>query len=286
MNNAFGAAGPKGHARMKWQRTYLIGRLPEADAMLLHDRVSRRHAKLVLDDKGGIYLADLGSRHGTFVHRDSEWRRLEGDFVGREEPIRLGGHQTTPALLLDQIARRGKDRTAGGSSDLAEERDVAILIADVVGYSRMMSQDQSGTLNALKNCRRDVVDPEILGHRGRIFGEAGDAVCAEFREAADAVRAAHAIQSALPNRSFGRAAKRVTMRIGIHAGMVIVNGENLFGSAVNIAARLQTLAQPGGICASALIKERATGTGLSFIDLGEKTLKNIPYPVQVYEVGS
>ena len=270
---------------MAWRRSYIIGRAPDSDAVLSHDRVSRRHAKLVADAQGGLYLADLDSRHGTFVHRSGAWQRLAHDFVGADEPVRFGLHQTTPAQLLEQIRRRaGHESTTGSSLDPRDShRQAIVLVADVVGYSRMMSRDPAGTLDALMACRRDAFDPAVLHHRGRIFGEAGDSVCAEFRDADDALRAAKAGLLAVRDRFFGKAQKNIALRIGIHAGEVMVKGDSLYGSAVNIAARLQDLAQPGRICVSALVKEKARKIALPFADLGEKELKNIPYPIQVYE---
>ncbi len=270
---------------LKLRRSYIIGRAPESDAVLSHERVSRRHAKLVIDAEGGLYLADLGSRHGTFVHRGGDWQRLMHDFVGADEPVRFGLYQTTPAQLLEQIRRRpGEQSTAAGSFEVRDShRQAIVLVADVVGFSRMMSHDPDGTLDALKACRRDALDPAILLNRGRIFGAAGDSVCAEFREVDDTLRAAKATLLAVRDRRFGKAQKTISLRIGVHAGEVMVEGDSLYGSAVNIAARLEALAHPGRICVSALVKEKARKTALSFTDLGEKELKNIPYPIQVFE---
>ncbi len=267
------------------RRSYIIGRSPESDAVLSHALVSRRHAKLVTDARGGLYLADLGSRHGTFVHRGGDWQRLSDDFVGADEPVRFGLHQTTPAQLLEQIRRRpGEETTTAASLKTRDShRQAVVLVADLVGYSRMMSHDPEGTLDALKACRRDALDPAILHHRGRIFGAAGDSVCAEFRLVDDALRAAGATLLAVRDRRFGKAKKTMAFRIGVHAGEVMVEGDTLYGSAVNIAARLQALAQPGRICVSALVKDKMRKTALSFTDLGEKELRNIPYAIQVYE---
>jgi len=138
-------------AKPNWRRTYQIGRSPSADVVLSHDGVSRRHARLVLDAQGGLYLDDLGSKHGTFVHRGGGWQRLSHDFVGADEPLRFGLHRTTLAQLLEQIGRRpGNQSTTASVRDVRySHRDAIVLVADVVGYSRMMNRDPDGTLDAL-----------------------------------------------------------------------------------------------------------------------------------------
>jgi len=137
----------------------------------------------------------------------------------------------------------------------------AILAADAAGYSRLMEQDEVGTLRRL-TAYRAILDERIAAHRGRIFGSAGDSVVADFASAVDAVQCAVAVQQALAqNDAAGAAGEPMRFRIGVHVGDVIVQGENLFGDGVNIAARLEALAEPGGVCVSAPSATRsATGS--------------------------
>src|SRR5215472_6954921 len=130
-------------------------------------------------------------------------------------------------------------------------RLAAILAADVAGYSRLMGADEEGTLERLKALRRELFDPKIAEHRGRILKTTGDGLLVEFASVVDAVRCAVAVQQAMPERNAGVAAdSRIELRLGINLGDVIFDGEDLFGDGVNIAARLEALAEPGGICIS------------------------------------
>ncbi len=154
----------------------------------------------------------------------------------------------------------------------------AIFAADVAGYSRLMGQDEVGTLRRLTACRA-VLDEHIASHRGRIFGSAGDSVVADFVSAVDAVQCAVAVQEALAKE------EQMRFRIGLHVGDVIVQGDDLFGDGVNIAARLEALAEPGGICISGTARDQIRGKlPYAFEDLGERSLKNIAQPVHVYRV--
>jgi adenylate cyclase len=155
----------------------------------------------------------------------------------------------------------------------------AIFAADVEGYSRLMGQDEIGTLRRLTACRA-ILDERIAAHRGRIFGSAGDSVIADFASAIDAVQCSVAVQEALAGE------EQVRFRIGVHVGDVIVQGENLFGGGVNIAARLEALAEPGGICISGTVRDYiGTKLPIVFTDLGEKQVKNITQPIRAYRVG-
>src|SRR5712691_9681401 len=132
-----------------------------------------------------------------------------------------------------------------------ERKLAAIFAADIAGYSRLMGQDEIGTLDRLK-ARRTVMDGLIAAHRGRIFNTAGDSVVADFASAVDAVQCAVAVQEAIGKENAGRAIDEpMRFRIGVHVGDVIVDGANLLGDGVNIAARLEALAEPGAICVSA-----------------------------------
>ena len=163
----------------------------------------------------------------------------------------------------------------------------AIFAADVEGYSRLMGQDEVGTLRRLTVCRA-ILDERIAAFRGRIFGGAGDSVVADFASAVDAVRCAVAVQKALAKENAVRpVGGEMRFRIGVHIGDVIVQGENLFGEGVNIAARLEALAEPGGICVSGTVREQVvTKLPVIFTDLGDQQVKNIAQPVRVYRVAA
>jgi adenylate cyclase len=156
----------------------------------------------------------------------------------------------------------------------------AIFAADVEGYSRLMEQDEVGTLRRLTACRA-IIDQRIAAYRGRIFGSAGDSVVADFSSAVDAVTCAVAVQEALVGED------QMRFRIGVHVGDVLVQGENLFGDGVNIAARLEALAEPGGICISGAARDQiGTKLPVTFTDLGEQQVKNIAQPLRVFRVAS
>jgi adenylate cyclase len=158
-----------------------------------------------------------------------------------------------------------------------------ILAADVVGYSRLMVADEEGTLATL-NARRKVIDELIARHHGRIFGTAGDSVIAEFASAVEAVRCAAAIQQENQRRNAdSREPRRMLFRVGVNLGDVMVGGDDLFGDGVNVAARLESMAEPGGICISSAVYDQIRNkVDLAFDDLGERLLKNIGYPVRVF----
>lgn len=154
-------------------------------------------------------------------------------------------------------------------------RLAAILAADVVGYSRMMAQDEAGTLAALKRFRADRFDPEVARHGGRIFKLIGDGTLVEFASVVDAVRCAVAIQMA------GQAG--IVLRIGINLGDVLVDGDDLYGDGVNVAARLEQLAEPGGLCVAGVVADSvANRVEAAFSDGGEVRVKNIDRPIRVY----
>jgi len=160
----------------------------------------------------------------------------------------------------------------------------AIFAADVVGYSRMMGVDEEGTLARLMAHRRELVDPAIARHRGRIFKTTGDGMLAEFASVVDALRCAVEIQREMVARNAPAAVeRRIELRIGIHVGDVIIEGGDVFGDGVNVAARLEGLAEPGGICVSGRVQEDAEGQiELAFEDEGAQQLKNIARRVRVF----
>jgi len=168
-----------------------------------------------------------------------------------------------------------------------DRRLVAVFAADVEGYSRLMGADEVGTLKGLTE-RRAILDKAIAGHRGRIANTAGDSVLAEFGSAVDAVRCAMDAQAALAEANSRLPPdKRINFRIGIHIGDVMVRGGDLFGDGVNIAARLQALAQPGSVCVSGATYEQVRKIlPLAFADLGAQQVKNIDEPVRAYAAGA
>ena len=164
-----------------------------------------------------------------------------------------------------------------------ERRLATILAADAVGYSALMAQDEEGTVHTLQS-HREVIDNLITRHAGRIFNTAGDAVIAEFGSVVEAVRCAISIQDELRVRNAELIAeKKLLFRIGINVGDVLVDGENLLGDGVNIAARLEGIAQPGGICISGSTFEQVKNKlSIGFDDLGLQNVKNIPEPVAAF----
>jgi pentatricopeptide repeat protein len=165
-------------------------------------------------------------------------------------------------------------------------RLAAILAADVAGYSRLMGADEEGTLERLKALRRELIDPKIAEHHGRIVKTTGDGMLVEFASVVDAVRCAFEVQQAIPERNTGVAAdNRIELRIGINLGDVIVEGDDLYGDGVNIAARIEALADAGGVLVSNTVHDQVRDR-LPFVfeDLGEHQVKNIARPVRVYRV--
>jgi len=172
------------------------------------------------------------------------------------------------------------------AEERVERRLAAILCADVVGYSRLMGADEEKTLADLKNHRRELIDPLIDQHRGRIFKTTGDGILIEFASVVDAVRCAVVVQQGMEDRNANLpASDRIRFRIGINLGDVMVDEGDMFGDGVNVAARLQEIAAPGEICVSASMREQVgEKLPIGFADLGEHGVKNIARPVRVYRV--
>src|SRR6266404_3793600 len=166
-----------------------------------------------------------------------------------------------------------------------ERKLTAILAADFAGYTRLMGTDEDGTHAALRS-HREAADRLIAAHHGRVFGSAGDSVVAEFASAVEAIQAAVEIQQEIARRNEAIPAdKRLCFRIGLNIGDVMVDGDNLFGDGVNVAARVQALAKPGAICISRnLYNQVKNKVAFAFEDLGEHRVKNIVEPLTVYRV--
>jgi class 3 adenylate cyclase len=168
----------------------------------------------------------------------------------------------------------------------AERRLAAILATDVVGYSRLMGGDEEGTLAALKSLRKSLIDPKIAEHRGRIVKTTGDGALVEFASAVDAVRCAIDIQRAMMERNAEIPEdRRIELRIGINVGDIIIEGEDIYGDGVNVAARLEGIAKAGGICISRQGFEQIEGKlQFAYRELGPQNLKNITKPIEVFSI--
>ncbi len=167
-----------------------------------------------------------------------------------------------------------------------KRRLAAILVADVVGYSRLMGEDEAGTLDALKAHRKELIDAKIAAHEGRIVKLMGDGMLAEFPSVVEAVKCAVAVQLGMAERNAAVAAdRRIELRIGINLGDVIVDGDDIYGDGVNVAARLESLAEPGGICVRRTVRNQVRDKlPLSFEDMGEIEVKNIARPIRAFRV--
>ena len=167
-----------------------------------------------------------------------------------------------------------------------QRRLAAILAADVAGYSRLMGADEVGTLTALKAHRRELIDPAIAAHGGRIVKTTGDGALVEFASVVDAVTCAVEIQRAMTERNAGVAEeRRIAFRIGINVGDIIIDGDDIYGDGVNVAARLEALADPGGICIGRAARDQVRDRlDIALEDLGEQSVKNIARAVRVFRV--
>jgi adenylate cyclase len=170
------------------------------------------------------------------------------------------------------------------SEERVERRLAAILAADVVGYSRLMGQDEAGTLARLRTHRRELIDPKIAEHKGRIVKTTGDGILIEFPSVVEAVACAVAVQRGMAERNAGTPEdQRIVFRVGVNLGDVIVEDGDIHGDGVNVAARLEALAEPGGVCVSGTVRDHiGDRLDLAFNDMGDQSLKNIARPVRVY----
>src|SRR5262245_37312965 len=167
-----------------------------------------------------------------------------------------------------------------------ERRLSAILTIDVAGYSRLMGEDEAGTLERLMAHRGELIDPKIAEHHGRIVKLIGDGALVEFASVVDAVSCAVDIQREMAVRiKESPAGQRIELRIGINIGDIIVEGNDIYGDGVNVAARLEAMAEPGGICISRSVRDQVRDKiKLTFEDLGDQAIKNISRPVRVFRV--
>jgi len=271
-----------------------IGRGAECDVVLPVPALSRQHCR-VERDGDGARLVDLGSTNGTFVNgaRVTEPVGLSDGML-----IRLGGLELrfeantriSNAAPPPPPPQPPPSVTSASPPTVAEahpERHLAaILVTDVVGFSRMMGIDEVGTLVRMAEVRRAIIDPAMAACRGRIFKEVGDGLLAEFSSAVLALSAAMQIQIGCAKRNQDLpAAEHIVLRIGVHQGEVLRQGTDLMGDGVNVAARLEPLARAGGICVSERVREDAGGKlQFDFEDIGEVALKNIGRPVRVHRV--
>src|SRR5215475_8715371 len=181
----------------------------------------------------------------------------------------------------------GKFRKGGTvTAERVERRLAAIFAGDVAGYSRLMGQDETGTLTRLRALRRELIDPEIAEHKGPIVKTTGDGILIEFPSVVEAVACAVAIQRGISERNAKIPAdRRIEFRIGINLGDVIVEEGDIYGDGVNIAARIEALADPGGVFVSNTVHDHVRDRlPFLFEDLGEQQVKNITRPVRVYRV--
>ncbi len=172
------------------------------------------------------------------------------------------------------------------SEERVERRLAAIFAADVVGYSRLMGQDEAGTLARLRGYRRDFIDPKITEHRGRVVKTTGDGILIEFPSVVEAVACAVTVQRGMAEQNAGTPEdQRIVFRVGVNLGDIIVEDGDIFGDGVNVAARLEAMAEPGGICVSRVVRDQVRDKlDIAFDDLGEQQVKNIARPLRVFAV--
>jgi len=270
---------------------YRVGRSAKSDLVLSETSVSRAHAELETLDDGQFRIVDQGSTFGTWVKEAGQWAKVSDVILSGQDPLRLGNLETTPEELLDAIGTTMEVPVPARPTEFSDSgirKLAAILAADVVGYSKLMGEDEAGTLSALKHCRRELFDPTVQRHRGRIFKVIGDGILAEFQSVVDGVRCAMDIQTSMMRKKFGRGeGKKLHFRIGLNLGDVIADGDDIYGDGVNIAARLETLAEPGGLSISGPVYDQIKNKlDLGYDDLGPQTVKNIADPIRVYKVYS
>lgn len=259
-------------------------------APALHRLVEREAPALVLLDVGlpgedGFTLArrlrEKNNRIGIIMVTSAADMvdRVVGLETGADDYITKPYEPRELLARVKSVLRRGaphRDTTPG-------RRIAAILAADVAGFSRLVGDDEEGTLARLRALRNELIDPRVDTHHGRIVRVMGDGLLIEFASAIDAVRCAASMQRDM--KAAERSDRQVQFRIGIHVGDVLADGDDILGDNVNIAARLEGIAEPGGICLSAAAYEQVRGKlEIDVADMGEQDLKNIARPLHTYRV--
>jgi class 3 adenylate cyclase len=201
------------------------------------------------------------------------------DYIAKPfEPLELLAR--VKSVLRRGARERDPEPAVGNSRRLA-----AILAADIAGYSRLVGHDEEGTFARLRALRREIIDPEVATHHGRIVKTTGDGLLMEFPSVVDAVRCAIGMQRGLAAENDSGPSQPIEYRIGINLGDIIEDGDDILGDSVNIAARLEGIAEPGGICLSASAYDQVFGkVEAGYVDLGEQSLKNIARPLRAYRV--
>lgn len=221
----------------------------------------------------------LNEQWGEYTRSRKEHSALEDI----ENALRMRGHLVDEAERLIRHVRLGE--AAEAMPDAVQHKHTVVLQGDVVGFSRMMGEDHEFTLAALTECR-GLLSHIVSTHHGRMVNFVGDSVLAEFMDAVDAVNGTVALQRALMERNAPYPApRRMAFRFGINEGDVLVRGGDLYGTTVNVAARIQVLADPGGICVTELVRSDVLKrVSVSFEPMGERVLKNIAEPVRVFRI--
>jgi len=211
--------------------------------------------------------------------------RVVGFEIGADDYISKPFEPLELLARVKSVLRRGaRDRDPEPAVGNAR-RLAAILAADIAGYSRLVGVDEEGTFARLRALRRDVIDPEVATHHGRIVKTTGDGLLMEFPSAVDAVRCAIGMQRGVAAGNDTAQPDPIEYRIGINIGDIIEDGDDILGDSVNIAARLEGIAEPGGICLSASAYDQVYGKiDAGYVDLGEQSLKNIARPLRAYRV--
>lgn len=277
-------------------RTYKIGRSRNCDVVLAEESISREHAAITPQGNSQYEVSDAGSSHGTFIENGGVWVRIEDTaLIGRDEPLMLGRYETTVGELLAEFDSQDETNEADEVTDqdlelLSEggrRRLAAIVAMDVVGFSAKMGQDETRTLAVMSEVRSGIIDPGLRNFNGRLFKEIGDGLMLEFGSVNDAVMFSVDVQRRMVEyNALAPEHRRLEFRIGINIGDVIIQGDDLMGDGVNIAARLEPMADSGGICLSGIVRELIkTKLDLGFKDLGNKQLKNIANPIRVFSLG-
>ncbi|MHA1538167.1 MAG: adenylate/guanylate cyclase domain-containing protein [Alphaproteobacteria bacterium] len=277
-------------------QSYKIGRSRTCDVVLAEETISREHATITRKGDGNYEISDSGSSHGTFVEKGGVWVRVENSaLIARNEVLMLGRYETSIGELLAEIEEEKPADTEDATdqrleiwSDGARRRLCAIVAMDVVGFSAKMGQDETRTLAVMHEVRAEIIDPGLKEFNGRLFKEIGDGLMLDFASANDAVMFSIDVQRRMLERNTHTPEhRRLEFRIGINIGDAIIQGDDLMGDGVNIAARLEAMADTGGICLSGIVRELIkTKLDIGFKDLGNKRLKNIAEPIRVFSLGA